>query len=107
LRPVNRLAKTKEGTKLQAQQSLTLQKPSLATAVAIMATGLAASLALALVVIADRPATLSTPAVVTLHVVGADQVAHNRSEEGLAISSSVGGEQITHNRSEEGLGKAT
>ena len=35
--------------------------------------------------------------------VGAQQIAHNRSEEGLGGSGSVGGEQIAHNRAEEGL----
>ena len=35
--------------------------------------------------------------------VGSEQIAHNRSEEGFAASSSVGGEQVSHNRSEEGL----
>jgi hypothetical protein len=32
-----------------------------------------------------------------------EQIAHNRSEEGLGGAGSVGGEQIAHNRSEEGL----
>jgi hypothetical protein len=36
-------------------------------------------------------------------IVGAEQVGHNRSEEGLADVSSIGGQQIAHNRSEEGL----
>jgi hypothetical protein len=88
---------------MQAQQSLTLQKRSLSTAVAIMATGLATALALALVFTVDRPTTVVTPALVALHGTGAEQVAHNRSEEGLGASSSVGGEQVAHNRSEEGL----
>ena len=37
-------------------------------------------------------------------VVGAQQIAHNREEEGFVTFSSVGGEQVSHNRSEEGLG---
>jgi hypothetical protein len=86
---------------LQAQQTLGLPRRSFSTLIAIGATVVAAALTLALVVTVDRPATSSTPTVVTLHGVGVEQIAHNRSEEGLAISSSVGGEQIAHNRSEE------
>ena len=103
LRPVNWLAQTKEGRKLHAQQSLTLRKRSLSTGVAIMATGLATALALALVFTFDRPTTVVIPAPVALHGIGADQVAQNRSEESLGASSSVDGEQVAHNRSEEGL----
>jgi len=88
---------------MQAQQSLTLQKRSLSTAVAIMATGLAAALALALVSTLDRPTTAMTPAPVALPGLGAEQVAHNRSEEGFGVSSSVGGDQVAHNRSEKDL----
>jgi hypothetical protein len=89
---------------LQAQQTLALPRRSFSTLIAIVATMVAAALTLALVVTVDRPATSSTPTVVTLHGVGAEQVAHNRSEEGLSISSSVGGEQIAHDRSEERSG---
>ncbi len=89
---------------MQAQQALTLPRWSFSTLIAILATVVAAAVALALVVTVDRPAMSATPTVVTLHGVGAEQVAHNRSEEGLGVSSSVGGEQIAHNRSEEGLG---
>ena len=35
--------------------------------------------------------------------VGAEQIAHNRSEQGLGEGASVGGQQIAHNRSESGL----
>lgn len=91
---------------MQAQQVLALPRWSFSTLIAIVATVVAAALALALVVSVDRPATSATPTVVTLHGVGAEQVAHNRSEEGLGVSSSVGGEQIAHNRSEEGLGNS-
>jgi len=69
-----------------------------------VATVVAVALTLVLVVTVDRPATSSTPTVVTLHGVGAEQVAHNRSEEGLSTSSPVGGEQIAHDRSEERSG---
>lgn len=37
--------------------------------------------------------------------VGAEQIAHNRSEQGLGEGASVGGQQIAHNRSESGLDK--
>jgi hypothetical protein len=71
--------------------------------VAILATVIAAALALALVVTASPPATSATPTVVTLQGLGAEQIAHNRSEDGLGGAISIGGEQIAHNRSEEGL----
>jgi hypothetical protein len=88
---------------LQAQQSLTLQRRSLPTTVAIMATGLAAALALALVFAVDRPMAVVSPVLVASHGIRADQVTHNRSEEGLGASSSGSGDQVAHNRSEEGL----
>jgi len=37
--------------------------------------------------------------------VGAEQIAHNRSEQGLIDGASVGGQQIALNRSESGLDK--
>jgi hypothetical protein len=43
-------------------------------------------------------------ATVSVQAVGAEQVAHNRSEAGLAGSTSVGAEQIGHARSEGGMG---
>jgi hypothetical protein len=89
---------------LQAQQTLVLSRRSFSTLIAIVATLVAAALALGLVVIVDRSAASATPTVVMLHGVGAEQVAHNRSEEGFGVSVSVGGEQIAHNRSEEGFG---
>jgi hypothetical protein len=90
---------------LQAQQALALSRWSFSTLIAIVATVVAAALALALalVVTVARPVTLSTPTVVTLRGVGAEQIAHNRSEEGLGVLGSVGVEQIAHNRSVEGL----
>lgn len=45
----------------------------------------------------------STGSSVTAGAVGEQQIAHNRSEEGLGGSGSAGGQQIAHNRSEEGL----
>ena len=45
----------------------------------------------------SRPASTSA--------VGAEQIAHNRSEQGLIEGASVGGQQIAHNRSESGLDK--
>lgn len=43
------------------------------------------------------------PASLSAAQVGAQQVAHDRSEQGIGQQVSVGGEQIAHNRSEEGL----
>ena len=42
---------------------------------------------------------------VSVSAVGAEQVAHNRSEAGLTGGTSVGAEKIAHNRSEEGLAR--
>jgi hypothetical protein len=89
---------------MHAQQALALPRRSLSTVVAVAATVVAVMLALALVFTFERPATSAAPTVVTLHGVGIEQIAHNRSEEGLGGPGSVGGEQIAHNRSEEGLG---
>ena len=44
-----------------------------------------------------------TTSPVTIGAVGKDQIAHDRSEQGLGTSASVGGEQIGHDRSEGGL----
>jgi len=44
-------------------------------------------------------------AAVSASAVGAEQVAHSRSESGLAGGTSVGGEQIGHNRSDEGFAR--
>lgn len=89
---------------MQAQQAISLRRRSFSTMVAVLATAVAAVLALALMATVDRPATSSTPTVVTLHSVTGEQVAHNRSEEGQGTSGSVDGEQIAHTRSEEGFG---
>ena len=89
---------------MQAQQALAVPRWSFSTLIAIVAIVVAAALALALVVTVDRATTSAAPTVVTLHGVGAEQVAHNRSEQGLGVFSSVGGEQIAHNRSETGVG---
>ena len=40
---------------------------------------------------------------VSVSAVGAEQVAHNRSESGVATSLSPAAERISHNRSEEGI----
>jgi hypothetical protein len=42
---------------------------------------------------------------VSAPAVGAEQIAHNRSESNLDVSTSVGGEQIAHNRSESNLAR--
>ena len=88
---------------MQAQQAIALPRRSYSTVIAIVATVVAGLLALALVFDVERPATSAAPTVVTLHGVGAQQINHNRSEEGLGGSGSVGGEQVSHNRSEEGF----
>jgi hypothetical protein len=41
----------------------------------------------------------------SISAVGAEQIAHNRSEQGLLDGASVGGQQIAHDRSESGLDK--
>ena len=48
-------------------------------------------------------ASNGTQATAPLAAVGQEQIAHDRSEQGLGRSASVDGEQIAHNRSEEGL----
>jgi cephalosporin hydroxylase len=42
----------------------------------------------------------SNNATVSVSAVGGEQIAHNRSEQGLDVSRSVGAEQIAHDRSE-------
>jgi hypothetical protein len=49
--------------------------------------------------------TNNSSAPASTSAVGAEQVAHNRSEQGLGAGPSVGGQQIAHNRSEGGLDK--
>jgi hypothetical protein len=88
---------------LQAQQALALPRQSFSTLLAIVATLVAAVLAIALVVTADRPATSATQRVIAAQGAGDEQIAHDRSEAGLGAPSSIGGQQITHNRSEDGL----
>ena len=68
---------------MQAQQTIALRRQSLSTLVAIVATLVAAALALALILSVYRPATSAAPTIVTLHGVGAEQIVHNRSEDGL------------------------
>jgi hypothetical protein len=47
--------------------------------------------------------TNNSSAPASTSAVGAEQIAHDRSEQGLGGPSSVGGQQIAHNRSESGL----
>lgn len=42
---------------------------------------------------------------VSVQAVGAEQVAHSRSESGLVVTASAPGEQIRHARSEEGFAR--
>jgi hypothetical protein len=88
---------------MQAQQAIAHPRMPFSTVVAAVATLIAAALALALIFTVERPAMVPTPTIVTLHGVGAQQIAHNRSEEGLGVSGAFASEQIAHNRSEEGF----
>ena len=87
---------------MQAQQAIALPTQAFSRMVAVIATVVAAALALSLVLTVERPVTSALPTVVTLHAVGGEQVAHDRSEQGLGVPGSVSGEQIAHNRSEDG-----
>ena len=89
---------------MQAQQSLVIPERRLSTSIAVVATVVAAALAFALVVNIDRASTIVPPAVVALHNITSQQVAHDRDEQGLGGAVSPGGQQIAHNRSEEGFG---
>jgi len=51
------------------------------------------------------PVTYNSSAPASTSAVGAEQIAHNRSEQGLVEGASVGGQQIAHNRSESDLDK--
>jgi hypothetical protein len=53
-------------------------------------------------VVAGLPTSPTSNATVSHAAVGAEQIAHNRSEAGRDVSGSVGAEQIGHNRSEAG-----
>jgi len=55
-------------------------------------------------VVATFSSSQSSHAAVSAPAVGAEQIAHNRSESQLGASNSIGAEQIAHNRSEQGLG---
>jgi hypothetical protein len=54
-------------------------------------------------VVTGLSVTSNSSAPVSTSAVGAEQTAHDRSEQGLGGSASVGGQQIAHNRSESGL----
>ena len=56
-------------------------------------------------VVAGVSVTNSSSAPASSLAVSAEQIAHNRSEQGLGAGPSVGGQQIAHNRSESGLAK--
>lgn len=47
--------------------------------------------------------TNNSSAPVSTSAVGAEQIAHDRSEQGVGGAASVGGQLIAHNRSESGL----
>lgn len=75
------------------------------------ATGGFVAFAVGVVIAVGAPAAVAgfsasrhlAPAPLAAGQVGAQQVAHDRSEQGIGQQSSVGGEQIAQNRSEEGL----
>lgn len=74
-----------------------------AAATGLLAFAAGALLALgAPAVVAGLSASHGSNATVSVAAVGAEQIAHNRSEAGLDIPRSVGAEKIAHNRSEEG-----
>jgi hypothetical protein len=52
------------------------------------------------VVVAGLTATHGSSTTVSAPAIGAEQIAHNRSEAGRDFSPSVGAEQVAHNRSE-------
>ena len=54
-------------------------------------------------VVAGLTSSHESNAPVSARAVGGEQVAHNRSEANLDVSTSVGGEQIAHSRSEKDL----
>jgi len=86
--------------------SIVIRRPvPMGTAAAswLVAFAAGAVIALGLPVVAGMSASHSSNATVSVGAVGGEQIAHNRSEQGLGGSSSVGGEQIAHNRSEQGL----
>lgn len=103
MRPDSGQLTEQEEPELQVQQAMAVSRWSYSTLVAIVATLVAAAFAVALVAAVDRPATSLAPTMVTLQGIGAEQIGHNRSEEGLTAAGSAGGEQVAHNRSEEGL----
>jgi hypothetical protein len=62
-------------------------------------------IALAVPAVATGVSVTNTSAPASTPEVGAEQIAHNRSEQGFVGGASVGGQQIAHNRSESGLDK--
>jgi hypothetical protein len=54
-------------------------------------------------VVATLSASHTSNVTVSAPAIGAEQIAHNRSEKNLGYSVSVAGEQVAHNRSEQGL----
>jgi hypothetical protein len=54
-------------------------------------------------VVSGVSVTSNSGAQASISAVGAQQIAHDRSEQGLGGPSSVGSQQIAHNRSESGL----
>ena len=89
---------------MQTQQTRRLQV--LPVQVMTLALGLLVALTLAgLFGYSLKALSVSRPesARYAIGAVGQEQIAHDRSEQGLGPVNSVGGQQIAHNRSEQGL----
>jgi hypothetical protein len=88
---------------MQSVGTMIRRQGSIGTAASTGLLALVAWAAIALSACGSISPTYSSGAPALSRAVGAEQIAHNRSEEGLTDLSSVGGQQISHNRSEEGL----
>jgi hypothetical protein len=75
-----------------------------AAASGLLAFAAGAVIALAVpAVVTGVSVTTNTSAPASTSAVGAQQIAHDRSEQGLGSDTSVGGQLIAHDRSESGL----
>lgn len=54
-------------------------------------------------VVTGVPVSNNSSEAASTSALGGEQIAHNRSEQGLVGGASVGGQQIAHNRAESGL----
>lgn len=74
-----------------------------AAASSLLAFAAGAVISLAVPAVATGVVVTKPSAPVSSAAVGAQQIAHDRSEQGLGSGDSVGAQQIAHNRSESGL----